>query len=154
MDTHAPLKKLKKINLSLTQNPGLLLPFTNPFLLKRLTRKFGTAKDPQIKETYRKYKDYRNMFSTILKQSKTNCYNPYFETNWNSIKNIWKALKSISSIPKSLTVDGTTIFNPVASQIFSTTIFLQLPTKRSLIFHFHINIFLIFVKIDLIFSFL
>ena len=154
MDTHAPLKKLKNINLSLRQNPGLLLPFRNPFLLKKLTRKFGTAKDPQIKEKYREYEDYRNTFSTILKQSQTNCYNHYFETNWKSIKNIRKALKSISSIPKSLTVDGTTIFNPLASQIFSKTIFLQLPTKRSLIFHFHINIFLIFLKIDLIFSFL
>ena len=60
MDTHAPLKKLKNINLSLRQNPGLLLPFRNPFLLKKLTRKFGTAKDPQIKEKYREYKDYRN----------------------------------------------------------------------------------------------
>ena len=114
MDTHAPLKKLKNINLSLRQNPGLLLPFRNPFLLKKLTRKFGTAKDPQIKETYREYEDYRNMFSTILEQSKTNCYNHYFETNWNSIKNIWKVLKSISSIPKSLTVDVTTIFNTMA----------------------------------------
>ena len=39
------------------------------------------------------------------------------------------------------------------SQIFSTTIFLQLPLKRSLIFHFHINIFQIFLKIDIIFPF-
>ena len=67
------------------------------------------------------------MFSTILKQSKTNCYNHYFETNWNSIKNSWKHIKSIlniknisADIPKSLTVDGTTISYPKAiSNIFN-----------------------------------
>ena len=67
------------------------------------------------------------MLSTILKQSKTNCYNHYFETNWNSIKNTWKGLKSIlniknisADIPKTLTVDGTTISNPLEiSNIFS-----------------------------------
>ena len=61
------------------------------------------------------------MLSTILKQSKTNYYN-HFETNWNSIKNTWKGLKSKSilniknvsaEIPKAFTVDGTTISNPM-----------------------------------------
>ena len=38
------------------------------------------------------------MLSTILKQSKTNYQNHYFETNWNNIKNTWKGLKSILNI--------------------------------------------------------
>ena len=65
------------------------------------------------------------MLSTILKQSKTNYYNHYFETNWNSIKNTWKGIKSILNIEsisadniKSLTVDGITISNPI-SNIFN-----------------------------------
>ena len=89
-----------------------------------------TAKDPQVKERYHKeYKDYRNMLSTILKQSKTNYYNHYFETNWNSIKNTGKGIKSIlnvknisADIPKSL--DGTTVSNPKAiSSIFNNYFF-------------------------------
>ena len=91
------------------------------------------------------------MLSTILKQSKTNYYNHYFETNWNSIKNTWKGIKSILNIKsisvdnvKSLTVDGTTISNPIAISNISTTIFLQLLTIQSIIFHFHTNIFQIF----------
>ena len=53
-----------------------------------LPQKMITAKDPQIKERYHKeYKDYRNMLSTTLKRRKTNYYNHYFETKWNSIKN-------------------------------------------------------------------
>ena len=101
------------------------------------------------------------MLSTILKQSKTNYYNHYFETNWKNIKNIWKGLKSIliiknisADIPKSLTVDSTTVSNLMAISNISTTIFLQLLIKRSVIFHFHINIFQIFLKTDLIFPFL
>ena len=39
------------------------------------------------------------------------------------------------------------------SHIFSATIFLRLPIKRSLIFHFQMNIFHIFFKIGLIFYF-
>ena len=67
------------------------------------------------------------MLSTILKQSKTNYYNHYFETNWNSIENTRKGIKYILNIKsvsadnlKSLTVDGTTISNPIAiSNIFN-----------------------------------
>ena len=35
------------------------------------------------------------MLSTTLKQSKTNYYNHYFQTNWSSIKYTWKGIKSI-----------------------------------------------------------
>ena len=35
LDTHALLKKFININKSFKQNPGLLLPFRNPFLLKK-----------------------------------------------------------------------------------------------------------------------
>ena len=67
------------------------------------------------------------MHSTILKQSKTNYYNHYFETNWNSIKTTREGIKSIlniknisANILKSLAVDDTTISNPVAiSNIFN-----------------------------------
>ena len=79
------------------------------------------------------------MHSTILKQSKTNYYNHYFATNWNSIKNQRKGLKSIlniknisAEIPKTLTVDGTTISNPIEiSNIFSNY-FSSIATKAKL----------------------
>ena len=79
------------------------------------------------------------MLPTIFKQSRSNYYNHYFETNWNSIKNTWKGIKYIllmkkisAEIPNTLTVDGTTISNPMEiSNIFnnyfsSFAIFLQL----------------------------
>ena len=67
------------------------------------------------------------MLPTIFKQSRSNYYNHYFETNWNSIKNTWKGIKYIlrmkkisAEIPNTLTVDGNTISNPMEiSNIFN-----------------------------------
>ena len=80
-----------------------------------------------MKERYKEYKDYRNLLFTVLKQNKNNYFNDYFESNWNSIKNSWKGIKSIitikdfsDDIPKSLSVNGVTISNPLAiSNIFN-----------------------------------
>ena len=116
LDVHAPLKKVNKHRLKFKTKPWITPALQKLIFNKNnLLKKFITAKDPQVKERYHKeYKDYRNMLSTILKQSKTNYYNHYFETNWNSIKNTWKGIKSILNIKsisadniKSLSVDGT-----------------------------------------------
>ena len=70
-----------------------------------LLKKFITAKDPQVKEKHHKEcKDYKTLLPTISKQNKTNYYNHYFESNWNSIKNTWKDLKSILTI-KNISAD-------------------------------------------------
>ena len=67
-------------------------------------------------------------------------------------------IKDISAdIPKTVSVDGLMVPPfPIQwqSQVFLTTIFPQLLVKRSSLFHFQINIFLIFLKIDLILQFL
>ena len=93
------------------------------------------------------------MLSTILKQSKTNCYNHYFETNWNSIKNTWKGLKSIlniknisADIPKTLTVDGTTISNPMEISNIFNNYFSSIATKTKLNISFSHNHFSNFLK--------
>ena len=79
------------------------------------------------------------MLSTTLKQSKTNYYSHYFETNWNSIKNTWKGLKSIlniknisAEIPKTLSVDGTTISNPMEISNIFNNYFSSVATKTKL----------------------
>ena len=163
LDAHVPLKKVNKYKLKFKTNP-----WTTPILQKSISiknnflKKFITAKDAQIKERYHKeYTDYRNLLSIILKQSKTNYYKHYFESNWNSIKNTWKGIKSIITIKEisagifqSLSVDTATISNPMAISGIFNNYFSSIANKKSLIFHFHINIFLIFLKIDLIFPFL
>ena len=49
------------------------------------------------------------MLSKILKKSKTNYYNYYFETIWNSIKSTWKRLKSILNIKNILLISENVI---------------------------------------------
>ena len=113
------IKKVNKYKLKFKTKPWITPALQKSISIKnKLLKKFITAKDPQIKERcHKEYKDYRNMLSTIFKQTKTNTsFNHYFVANWNSIKNTWKGLKSIlnikntsADIHKTLTVDGTTI---------------------------------------------
>ena len=98
-------------------------------------------------------KTHRNMLSTILKQSKTNYYNHYFETNWSSIKNTWKGLKSILNIknisaenPKTLTVNGTTISNPMEISNIFINYFSSIATKTKLNISFSHKHFSDFLK--------
>ena len=93
------------------------------------------------------------MLSTILKQSKTNYYNYYFETNWNSITNTWKGLKSIlniknisAEIPTTLTVDGTTISNPMKISNIFNNYFSSIATKTKLDISFSHKHFSDFLK--------
>ena len=94
-----------------------------------------------------------------MKQSKTNYFNYYLESNWNSIRNTWKGIKSIitikdfsTDIPKSLSVDGATISNPLPISDIFNNYFSSIAGKTKLNISFF-NIFLTFLRIDLIFSF-
>ena len=141
LDVHAPLKEVNKYKLKFKTKPWITPALQKSISIKNnLLKKFITAKDSQVKESYHnEYKYYRNMLSTILKQSKTNYYNHYFETNWNSIKNTWKGLKSIlniknisAEIPKTLTVDCTTISNPMEISNIFNNYFSSIATKTKL----------------------
>ena len=81
LNVQAPFKKV------LTK-PLITLALQKLISIKNnLLKKFITEKDPQVKQRYhKKHTDYKNMFSTILKQSKTNYYTHYFEANWNNVK--------------------------------------------------------------------
>ena len=73
LDVHAPLKKDHKYKLNFKTKPWITPALQKSVSIKNnLIKEFITAKDPQVKERYHKeYKDYRNMLSTIFKQSKT-----------------------------------------------------------------------------------
>ena len=155
MDVHAPLKKVNKYKLKFKTKPWITPALQKSISIKNnLLKKFITAKDPQVKERYHKeYKDYRNMLSTIFKQSKTNYYNHYFEANWNSIKNTWKGIKSIlnikntsADIPKTLTVDGTTISNPMEISNILNNYFSSITSKMKLNISFSHKHFSDFLK--------
>ena len=80
-------------------------------------------------------KIYRNLLSTLMKQSKQIFHKKYFKNKWNNIKNTWKGIKTIISI-KNITTrvrnistavthliefDNNNITNPTAMSMFLIT---------------------------------
>ena len=72
-------------------------------------------------------KEYRNLFSTLLKESKQIYYTKYFEGNWNNIRNTWKGIKTIiliknitTTVPHSIEFNSRTITDPTTmSNVFN-----------------------------------
>ena len=70
-------------------------------------------------ELHKKYKNHRNLLLTLIKQSKHNQFNKYFEDNWNNMKNTQNEIKNIitlnnlsSDVPRTPSVNDVTISNP------------------------------------------
>ena len=70
-------------------------------------------------ELHKKYKNHRNLLSALIKQSKHNQFNKYFEDNWNNMKNTQNEIKNIitlnnlsSDVPRTPSVNDVTISNP------------------------------------------
>ena len=72
----APFKKISKHKLKFKSKLWI-----TPGLQKSVNQKM----DPTIKaELHLKYKNHRNLISTLLKRSKQNYYKKYFESNLNN----------------------------------------------------------------------
>ena len=65
-------------------------------IINKLVAKFINTKNPPIlkEESHIKYKNYIDLFFTLMKKTKQAYYNKYFERNWNNIKKTWKRIKS------------------------------------------------------------
>ena len=122
LDIHVPYKKVNKYKLRFKIKPWITPALQKSItIISHLLKKFINCDDSQTKEhLHTRYKEYRNLLSTLLKRSKTNYYNHYFDINWNKIKNTWKGIMLIlsikpnpSDIPKILNANDSTITNPV-----------------------------------------
>ena len=122
LDTYAPLKRINKCKLKFKSKPWITLGLQKSISVKsKLLTNFINKKDPILKEEFHnKYKNYRNLLSTLIKKSKQAYYDKNFERNWNNITNTWKGIKSLislktvgSHVPTALSLDnGYTITNP------------------------------------------
>ena len=97
LDKYAPFKKISIYRLKFKTKPWITFGIQKSiFIKKKLLKKFNNKKDPQIKtEFHEKYKTYRSLLSTLMKESKQIYYTKYSESNWNNIKNTWKGIKTI-----------------------------------------------------------
>ena len=122
LDVHAPYKKVTKYKLRFKLKPWITLALQKSVSVKNsLLKKFINCNDSQTNgHLHTRCKEYKNLLSTLLKRSKINYYNHFFDINWNNIKNTRKGIKSIlsikpnpSDIPKILNTNDSTITNPV-----------------------------------------
>ena len=61
-----------------------------------LLTKYIKLKDVTLKnEAQIKYKQYRNLLSTLLKESKQSYFTNYFQNNLNDLKSTWKSIKNL-----------------------------------------------------------
>ena len=97
---YSPVKKISRYRLKFKTKPWITLGIQKSISLKnKLLKRFINKKDPQIKaEFHEKHKKYRNLLSTLFKESEQIYYTKYLESNWNYIRNTWKGIKTIISI--------------------------------------------------------
>ena len=120
ISNHTPLRKTRKRELKFQSKPWITSGLQKSVVIKnKLFGKFIKSKNSIVKEKlHNDYKSYRNMISTLLKQSKKNYYNKYFKDN-NNMKNTWEGIRSIISLkkttndsPKLISLEGHTITDP------------------------------------------
>ena len=83
LDTYAPLKRINKYKLKFKSKPWITLGLQKSISVKnKLLTNYINKRDPILKEEFHtKYKIHRNLLSTLLKKSKQDHYNKYFERN-------------------------------------------------------------------------
>ena len=137
----APFKKISKYELKFKTKPQITFGIQKSISVKnKLQKKFIKKKDPQIKaECHEKYKKYRNLLSTLLKESKQIYYIKYFESNWNNIRSTWKGIKTIISIknitttfPHSIEFNNRTITDPTTMSHVFNNCFISIAEKTYL----------------------
>ena len=62
-------------------------------------------------ETQMKYKQYRNSFSTLLKQNERSSFTNYFQNNLNDLNSTWKGLKKLIPLKESPNIASYLIFD-------------------------------------------
>ena len=102
LNVMAPLKRSTKRELRLEIRPwitkGILKSMkTRDSLYKKLTAKENLLNKQLTFENHRKY---RNIIVTLLRRSKENYFQKFFEKNKADIKKTWKGIKNILSISK------------------------------------------------------
>ena len=121
ISNHAPLSKAKKRDLKFQSKPWITSGLQKSIAIKnKLFDKFIESTNPIIKEKlHNDYKIYRNMISTLLKQSKKKYYDKYFKDNINNMKNTWEGIRSIISLQKTtndsptiISLEGHTVTDP------------------------------------------
>ena len=115
VDNFSPYKNTNKYKLKVKSKPWITLGLQKSVSVKnKLLSDFIKKKDPTIKaKLHLKYKNHRNLISTLLKRNKQNYYKKYFGSNLNNSKNIWKGIKSIITMKNVISIVPRTLSHGV-----------------------------------------
>ena len=98
LDFYAPLINTSRQKIKFRDKPWITLrqqksiPIKNHILTKYIKLKDVTLKD----EAQIKYKQYRNLLSTLMKESKKSYFTNYFQNNLNDLNSTWKRYKEFN----------------------------------------------------------
>ena len=115
------LKKLSKNKLKFKYKPRITPGLQKSISIKnQFLSKFIKLKDPnKKKEAHIRYKQYRNVLSTLVKKSKQFDFTRFFQENFKDLKNMRRGIEKIISsnnsnytFPTAITVHNETITNP------------------------------------------
>ena len=97
---YAPLKKISKQKLKFRNKPWITLGLQKSISIKNhLLAKYIKLKDVTLKnEAQIKYKQYRNLLSTLMKETEKSCFINYSQNNLNDLKSTWKGIKNLMSL--------------------------------------------------------
>ena len=98
--TNINIKKFTKNKLRFRSKSWITLGLQKSVSIKNsLFAKFIKSNDiNQKNEMHEKYKQYRNLISTLLKRSKRLYFTKFFNDNLNNLKNTWKGIKNLISL--------------------------------------------------------
>ena len=118
LDNHAPLRKVTKKKLRFRSKPWITLGLQKSISIKNsLFAKFIKSNINQRNEMHIKYKQYRNLVSTLLKRSKCLFFTKFFNDNLNNLKNTWKGIKNLISLKNVSHCSPSSIYTIIIKQL-------------------------------------
>ena len=113
LDLCSLLKKISKQKLKFRNKPWITLGLQKSISIKNhLLTKYIKLRDVTLKnEVQIKYNQYRNLLSTLIKESKRSYFTNCFENNLNDLKSTWKGIKNLISLKELPNVAPSNIFD-------------------------------------------
>ena len=100
LNKHAPLKKISNKSFKRQFKPWITQAIKISIKkCNKLKNKFLRCKDPILKNSLNnKFKLYRNSLVSLIRQSKKNHFDIFFQTNNTNLRETWKGIKSLINI--------------------------------------------------------
>ena len=113
LDKYTPLKKISKQKLKFRNKPWITLGLQKSISIKihSLTKYIKVINVTLKTVAQIKYKQYRNLFSTLMKEIKRTYVTNYFQNNLNDLKSTWKGIKKLISLKELSNIAPSNIFD-------------------------------------------